>query len=146
MSLDEKPKDQDKNPLGQCRTERHREEESCNQNQNAHAVFIGAGARKTSAIGEDFPERRAADALRRDACPDALTGLHQDTGTHQAFDDTRGRFGGDLKGVFQSLDRDEGRAAMDNFFENGPDDLGSPSGIATVQLHNASLHSWGDCR
>jgi len=145
LSLDEKPKDQDKNPLGQCRTERHREEESCNQNQNAHVVFIGAAAPKTSAIREDFPEGRRADALRRDACPDALTGFDQNTGTDQAFDDATGRFGRDLKGVLQSLDRDEGRAAMDNFFENGPDDLGSPSGIATVQLHNASLDSWGDC-
>jgi len=32
---------------------------------------------------------------------------------------------------------------MDDFFENGPDDLGSATGITTIEFHNASLDSWG---
>ncbi len=72
------------------------------------------------------------DGSGGDARPDALTGLDQNTGADQAFDDARSRLGGDLKGVLQTLDRDEGRAAVDDFFENCPDDLCPASGIATV--------------
>ncbi len=32
---------------------------------------------------------------------------------------------------------------MDDLLENGPDDLGSASGIATVEFHNASSDSGG---
>lgn len=35
---------------------------------------------------------------------------------------------------------------MDDFLENGPDDLGSASGITTVKFHNASLDSGGNDR
>ena len=44
------------------------------------------------------------------------------------------------------VNRDERRAAVDDFLENGPDDLGPASGIATVEFHNASLDSGGYCR
>jgi hypothetical protein len=32
---------------------------------------------------------------------------------------------------------------VDDFFENGPDDLGPASGVTTVEFHNASLDSGG---
>lgn len=84
--------------------------------------------------------------LRGDASPDALTRLHQNTGADQTLDDPRGCFRRDLKGVLQSVDGDEWRAAMDDFFENGPDDFGTASRIPTIQLHNASLDSGGNGR
>ncbi len=48
LSLSEKSKDQDQDPLGQCRAERHREEERREENESAHTVSIGADARKHS--------------------------------------------------------------------------------------------------
>jgi hypothetical protein len=34
---------------------------------------------------------------------------------------------------------------MDDFLENGPDDLRSATGITTIEFHNASLDSGGYC-
>ena len=85
----------------------------------------------------------ARRVLRRDPGPDALAGFDQDAGAHQTFDDASGRFRGHLQGIAQPLDGDEGGAAMDDFFENCPDDLGSASGITTIEFHNASLDSGG---
>ena len=84
--------------------------------------------------------------LRGDPRPDALAGLDENSGAHKTFDDAGRRLGRDLKRVLQPVNRDERRAAMDDFLENGPDDLGPASGITTIEFHNASLDSGGYCR
>jgi len=88
-------------------------------------------------------ERPVGGALGGDARPDAFAGFDQDAGAHQTFDDASGRFRGNLQGIAQPRDGDEGGAAVDDFFENCPDDLSSASGITTISFHNASLDSWG---
>jgi hypothetical protein len=70
-----------------------------------------------------------------------LPGLDQDTRAHQTFDDARGSLGRHLQGVTNSVDRDEGHASVDDLFENGPDHFGTTGGVATVQVHNASLRA-----
>ena len=79
--------------------------------------------------------------LRGDAGPDTLAGLNEYSGTDQTFDDSGCRLRGKLEGGAQAIDRDEWRAAMDDFFEDGPDDLGTPGRVATVYFHKASLPS-----
>jgi len=88
-------------------------------------------------------ERPVLCALGGDSRPDAFAGFDQDAGAHQTFDDASGRFRGNLQGIAQPRDGDQGGAAVDDFFENCPDDLSSASGITTVEFHNASSDSWG---
>ena len=77
-------------------------------------------------------ERPVLCALRGDPRPDAFAGFDQDAGAHQTFDDASGGFRGNLQGIAQPRDGDQGDAAVDNFFENCPDDFSSASGITTV--------------
>jgi hypothetical protein len=82
----------------------------------------------------------SAEGLSRgDAGPDTLARLNEYSGTDQTFDNPGCRLRRNLEGVAQAIDRDEWRAAMDDFFEDGPDDLGTPGRVATVQFHKASL-------
>ena len=77
-------------------------------------------------------ERPVLCALGGDSRPDAFAGFDQDAGAHQTFDDASGRFRGNLQGIAQPRDGDGGGAAVDDFFENCPDDLSSASGITTI--------------
>ena len=71
-------------------------------------------------------------ALGGDPRPEAFAGFDPGAGAYQTFDDASGRFRGNLQGIAQPRDGDEGGAAVDDFFENCPDDLSPASGITTV--------------
>jgi hypothetical protein len=90
--------------------------------------------------------REKTSGLRGDARPDALACLSEEAGAHQAFDDSRGRFVGNLQGMTKSVYRDKGRAPVDDFFENGSHDLRTADRVATIYFHKASLRSRGWCR
>ena len=90
-------------------------------------LYLSAATRERPVRREDFPT-----ALGGDSRPDAFAGFDQDAGAHQTFDDASGRFRGNLQGIAQPRDGDEGGAAVDDFFENCPDDLSPASGITTV--------------
>jgi len=83
------------------------------------------------------------------------------TGEHPAVDDSSRLVGQREKGhedvrarqelrelafareSLESVDRDEGRTPVDDFLENGSDDLGTARRVATVYFHKASLRSRG---
>ena len=81
--------------------------------------------------------------LGSDASPDTLPRFGQQSGAHESFDDARGSFGRDLQGSTKSVYRDKRRATVDDFLENGSDDLRTAGRVATIYIHKASLRSRG---
>jgi hypothetical protein len=81
--------------------------------------------------------------LWRDAGPDALTSVREQSSTHQTFNDAGRRLRRNLERIPECVYRDEGRPAVDDFLENGSDDLGTARRVATVCFHKASLRSRG---
>jgi hypothetical protein len=70
--------------------------------------------------------------LGGDPRPEAFARFDQDASAYQTFDDASGRFWRNPQGIAQPLDGDKGGAAVDDFFENCPDDFSPASGITTV--------------
>jgi hypothetical protein len=79
--------------------------------------------------------------LGGDAGPNTLTRFGQQSGAHEPFDDASGSLGRDLEGSTKSVYRDKRRATVDDFLENGSDDLRTAGGVATIHIHKASLRS-----
>jgi hypothetical protein len=79
--------------------------------------------------------------LGGDASPNTLTCFGQQSGAHEPFHDARGSLGRDLEGSTKSVYRDKRRATVDDFLENGSDDLRTAGRVATIHIHKASLRS-----
>jgi hypothetical protein len=85
--------------------------------------------------------------LRGNLRPDAAPHFFEHSGAHETLDDAEGGLWGDVQGIPKALDRDDRRGSVDDFFQNGPDDLGTTIrittvratlGTTTVQLHGTS--------
>ena len=99
----------------------------------AATLYLSAAAleRPVRSIGI-FLKRSVLKRLLGDSSPDTLTGFGQESCAHESFDDTRGSLGRHLERGTKSVDRDKGRATVDDFLENGSDDLRTAGRVATI--------------
>ena len=142
LAVDDEAQHHGQHTLRQGRADCHSKEEDNRKNQNAHALFIGGAASKTSPADGDFPEeaRRFSGGNPR---PDTLPGLDEHSGADQPVDDARSGFRRHLQRILESVDRDERCPSVDDFFENRSDDLGTTGCVAAIQFHKASLPERG---